>query len=475
MCVTAHLSFACPGFMAVRYDFTNMLTPACANALPFDVLAEQGERFAHAYADVAARRASGSLGFPMLPDDSALRAALRADAFAGKAEIDDVILCGIGGSALGPIMLRNALCPPRWNELDRADRNGWPRLHVLDNVDPVTMGSLLDRVDLRRSRVLVISKSGGTAETMSQYLVVREKLAALGDDWPRRVLRFITDPDKGVLRAITRTDGIITYDIPSNVGGRFSVLSAVGLAPAAFIGLDIDALCAGAAAMRARCEQADLASNPAGVFAVLQQQHDRVNGRQIHVLMPYADALRDVANWFVQLWAESLGKITPSGGHVGPTPVPALGATDQHAQVQNFMEGPHDKTVTFIAVESLDRDLTIPSLHGEFPELAYLGGSTIGALLDAERRATAGALASTGRPNGVLTIPQIDAAHLGELIMFFEYATAYAGALYGIDAYNQPGVELGKQFTYGIFGRPGFEADRERFQALAQPDARCMV
>jgi glucose-6-phosphate isomerase len=461
--------------VALRYDFTNMLTPAAAGGLPADTLITAAHAFRDALADVTARRAAGTLGFPVLPEDVALRAALTADAAASRAEIDDVILCGIGGSALGPNMLRSALRPPRWNELDVAARGGWPRLHVMDNVDPVSMAALFDRVDLRRSRVLVISKSGGTAETMSQYLVVRGMLERLGAEWPTRVLRFITDPEKGVLRAIARTDGIITYDIPPSVGGRFSVLTAVGLAPAAFIGIDIDALCVGAAAMRVRCEHPELAQNPAGVFAVLQQLHDQRHGRRIHVLMPYADALRDVAAWFVQLWAESLGKALPGGGNVGPTPLPALGATDQHAQVQNFMEGPHDKTVTFIAADKFDRDITIPALHASYPDLSYLGGNTIGALLDAERRATAGALASSGRPNGVLQIPAVDAHHLGELIMLFEFATAYAGALYGIDAYNQPGVELGKQFTYGIFGWPGFEADRARFNGLAQPNPECVV
>ena len=461
--------------MALQYDFTNMLAPACPGGLPADTITAAQPAFVAALADVTGRRAAGTLGFPELPRDVALRSALQADALASRDAIDDVILCGIGGSALGPNMLRSALCPPRWNELDRAARGGWPRLHVMDNVDPVSMAALFDRVDLRRSRVLVISKSGGTAETMSQYLVVREKLQQLGADWPATVLRFVTDPVKGVLRAIAQTDGIITYDIPPSVGGRFSVLTPVGLAPAAFIGIDIDALCAGAAAMALRCEHPDLAQNPAGVFAVLQQRHDQLNHRSIHVLMPYADALRDVAAWFVQLWAESLGKVLPGGGHVGPTPLPALGATDQHAQVQNFMEGPPDKTVTFISVDAFDRDIMIPALHADYPDLAYLGGNTIGALLDAERRATAGALASNGRPNGVLRIPRVDPHHLGELIMLFEFATAYAGALYGIDAYDQPGVELGKHFTYGIFGRPGFEADRTRFEQLAQPDPRCMV
>jgi glucose-6-phosphate isomerase len=244
------------------------------------------------------------------------------------------------------------------------------------------------------------------------------------------------------------------------------VLSAVGLAPAAFIGIDIEGLCAGAAAMRERCERDDFLTNPAGVFAAIQWAHDQRHGRPIHVLMPYVDSLKELAFWFIQLWAESLGKVRPDGTHVGPTPLPALGATDQHAQVQLFMEGPHDKTVCFVGVERFATELTIPSLHGDLADLSYLGGSTVGGLLNIERRATAGALASRGRPNGTLMLPQVDAHHVGELVMLFEYATAYAGSMYGIDAFNQPGVELGKEFTYGIFGRPGFEKDKAAFEAL---------
>jgi glucose-6-phosphate isomerase len=227
--------------------------------------------------------------------------------------------------------------------------------------------------------------------------------------------------------------------------------------------------------MRERCASDDLGANPAGVFATLQWLAHERYGKHVHVLMPYADPLRDLALWFVQLWAESLGKVLPSGGHVGPTPLPALGATDQHSQVQLFMEGPADKTVTFIAVAGREGGAPIPRLHADVPDLAYLGGHTLGELLDVERRATAGALARRGRPNMTITVDAVDARHLGGLFFLLELATAYAGELYGVDAFDQPGVELGKQFTYAMLGRPGSDAARAEWELLPKPDARRRV
>jgi glucose-6-phosphate isomerase len=380
----------------------------------------------------------------------------------------DVVLLGIGGSALGPIALRNALRPPHWNLLPDEAREGWPRLHVLDNVDPTTIAAMLDRVRLEETLFLVVSKSGGTAETMAQYLIARARLVEAGLPLARHFV-FITDPAKGALRPIANAERIPALDIPANVGGRFSVLSPVGLLPAALIGIDVEAMLAGAGHMVRSSTTAELAQNAPGVWATLQWLADTRAGRGIHVMMPYADPLKDIASWFVQLWAESLGKIRPDGRHTGPTPVPALGATDQHSQVQLFMEGPLDKTLTFIAVREPAADVTIPHLHADVPDLAYLGGHTLHQLLDAERRATAGALAARGRPSCTIELERVDAWHLGALLMFLELATAYAGALYGVDAFNQPGVELGKRFTYGMMGRPGFEAARTEFAALPSP------
>ena len=253
------------------------------------------------------------------------------------------------------------------------------------------------------------------------------------------------------------------------------MLSPVGLLPAALIGIDIRALLAGAADISTRAESTDPSVNPAGTFAVLQWLSDTQHGRHVQVLMPYSDPLRDIALWFVQLWAESLGKIRPDGTHAGPTPLPALGATDQHSQVQLFMEGPLDKTVTFISVNGRIADGPIPSRHADIPELAYIGGHTLGELLDVERRATAGALAARGRFNATITLDAVDACHVGALMQTFALATAYAGELYGVDAFNQPGVELGKNFAYAMLGKPGSEAARAEWDALPKPNSRYKV
>jgi glucose-6-phosphate isomerase len=252
------------------------------------------------------------------------------------------------------------------------------------------------------------------------------------------------------------------------------VLTPVGLLPAAMMGIDVNALLAGAADMRARCEVEQWTANPAGAFAVLQWLADTRHGRSGHVFMPYSDGLRDCAAWFVQLWAESLGKVRPDGTHTGPTPIAALGATDQHSQVQLFMEGLPDKTVTFLTVAE-NGDLSIPSLHTGHADLAYLGGHSLGELLSVEQRATAGALAARGRLNMTLALDRLDAWHVGALLMLLEIATAFAGDLYGVNAFDQPGVELGKRFTYAMFGRPGFEDALSEWRSLPQPDPRCII
>lgn len=460
----------------ISLDYTFMLADAVRGGVARPDFIAAAHTFREAHAAVAARHASGELGFPDLPTDRRLLDQVAAYSDGVRRRYRDVVLLGIGGSSLGPIALRNALRPPQWNQLDDGARDGWPRLHVLDNVDPHTMHAVLSRVALRDTLFLVISKSGGTAETMAQYLIVRGRLEQAGLPVAQHVA-FVTDPEKGALRPIARAEGIPALDIPANVGGRFSVLSPVGTLPAALIGIDVAALLEGAGDMVRRCATDDLVRNPAGVFAVLQWLADTRGGKPIHVLMPYSDPLRDMAAWFVQLWAESLGKSVPGhpGQHVGPTPVPALGATDQHSQVQLFMEGPADKTVTFVAVTEPEVDLAIPAMHVNVPDLAYLGGHTLWELLHAERRATAGALATRGRPSATIELSRVDAWHVGGLMMLFELATAYAGALYGINAFDQPGVEQGKLFTYGLMGRAGFEAHRRGFDELPQPSADCRV
>jgi glucose-6-phosphate isomerase len=369
---------------------------------------------------------------------------------------------GIGGSGLGATSLRDALLGSLWNQRSAEERDQSPRLHVLDNPDPHTFRRLMEQVDPARTLFNVVSKSGGTAETMAQYLVVRERLdEAVGPDQGRNHLLFTTDSTRGALRQIGDSEGVTMLSVPDNVGGRFSVLSPVGLLPAALCGVDILALLAGAAEMESRCRSEALNSNPAGVIACLLHHADTERSCPIHVLMPYSDRLRSTALWFQQLWAESLGKRTRLSGEerpTGPTPLAALGATDQHSLLQLLMEGPADKVVLFVAVDDPGASVIIPERHSEIDALSYLGGHSLGELLATEHTATAEALRRAGRANATIRLPAVDAHAMGQLIMLLQVATVLAGALYGVDPMNQPGVELGKQLTYGLMGRSGVPA-----------------
>ena len=439
------------------------------HGLPRSRLAELAERFVAVQAEVRRRRAAGEYGFYDLVDQGPTIRQITGFAEGLGQAHDHVLVLGIGGSALGTKALLNALRRPAWNEWDDEGREFYPRLTVLENVDPTTVAAALRRIDPRRVLVNVISKSGGTAETMAQYLVVRAWLEEALGDAAFRHLVFTTDPARGALREIASRDGIATLEVPPAVGGRFSVLSPVGLLPAALTGIDVAALLTGARRGIERAEASDLLGNPAALYAALHWAADTDLGARIHVLMPYTDRLREFAEWYRQLWAESLGKRVDREGrtvHVGPTPVAAVGATDQHSQVQLFMEGPFDKVITFVRLERFGEDVSIPGA-GETsagtprelpPDLAYLPGHGLGELLHAEYEATASALAEMGRMSCTLHLPELTSETMGEAIMFYQLATGYAGAWYGIDPFDQPGVELGKRLTYAAMGRPGYEA-----------------
>ncbi len=436
----------------ILLDTANMLAPQLGGrGIDPPELERAAERFSDVHAAVRRRREAGEMGFFDLPVQRDVVDQIRrmADALAGVNEA--VVVLGIGGSALGSIALGQALLPPGWNELDDEAREYFPRLYVLDNIDPTTVGPVLDRLPMGRTLFDVVSKSGATAETMAQYLIVRDRLGRdLGAEY-RNQLVFTTDPESGVLRRLAQEEGIRALPVPPNVGGRFSVLSAVGLLPAALVGIDVDALLDGAEAMVERCETSDLQHNPAGLFATLQYLAHEEHGAPIHVMMAYSDRLHGMADWFRQLWAESLGKRLDREGHEvfrGPTPVKALGSTDQHSQVQLYMEGPFDKTVTFLSLRDFTEDVAIPEgLYQAIPELGYLGGKTLGTLLQAERTATAQALARHGRMNMTIEVPALTPHALGQLFMLLEIATAYAGELYDVNPLDQPGVELGKKLT----------------------------
>ena len=360
----------------------------------------------------------------------------------------DFVHIGIGGSALGPIALHKALTHPYYNQL--SDRGG-PRLHFAENTDPATVAAILDVADLENTWVNVVTKSGSTAETMAGFLVLRGALVeALGDSGYQGRTVATTDPEEGFLKQIADREGMKTLPIPQDVGGRFSELTPVGLLPAAVAGLDVDALLSGAAQCASEVREQG-AEHPAVVGAAMHYLMDTARGRNVRVMMTYADALERVAAWFVQLWAESLGK-----DGKGSTPHGAVGTTDQHSQVQLYMEGPQDKVIEIVQVEDHPRDLTITPAYEDVEGVGYLGGHTMAELLNVECDATRRALTEAGRPNSTIRLGEVSEENLGYLFMALEVQTAVAGSLYGVNAFNQPGVEAGKQITYKGMGRPGY-------------------
>jgi len=380
-------------------------------------------------------------------------------------KIENFVVLGIGGSALGNIALQTGLNNPYYN-YDSKVRNGYPRLFVEDNVDPVRFQSLFAVIDLEKTVFNVITKSGGTAETMSQFLIARQAIAdRLGEDKVAEHFIATTSESSGYLLEIARREGFRTFYIPENVGGRFSVLSPVGLLSAACCGIDIDELLAGAAHMAERCQTAEIWQNPAYLNGVLQCLA-YLNGKPLSVMMPYSHLLKDLADWYRQLWAESLGKEVNRDGevvNVGPTPVKALGTTDQHSQAQLYMEGPFDKVVTFIEVENYGVNVAVPELYPDIKGVSYLGGQTLNELIQTEKKATELALTRRERLNTTIILPEVNEFTMGQLIYMLELQTSLLGEFFNINAFNQPGVELSKDYTYGVMGREGYAEKKEEY------------
>ena len=445
-------------------DFANAVAGVVpgAGVDPARLRGDMAARFRAAHESVAARGRTGEMGFFALPEDHVLATRTKTVAADVGRRFGTLVVIGIGGSALGTAALRDALLAPGWNGLDAEARGGFPRLHLMDNPDPDSVSALLDRLDPASTCFNVVSKSGSTAETLAQFMVAWQWTeSAVGSARTPDHFVVTTAPGRGALRELAEERSLCALDVPEGVGGRFSVLSPVGLFPAAAAGIDTDAVLAGAAGMAARCANPVLAENPAGVLATLLHVADTEMGARIHVFMPYADRLRAVAFWVQQLWAESLGKAVARDGRrveSGPTPLPSLGASDQHSVLQLLVEGPRDKVVVFLGRRSPARDVAVPGRFADRPEFAYLGGHTLFRLLDAERRATAEALRRAGRPNLTVMLERVDAHAVGALLMLFQIAVVYAGELYGVNPLDQPGVELGKELTFGLMGRDGFGA-----------------
>ncbi len=430
-----------------------------------------------AFEEVKANRGQGMMGWTELPtNQKEVVADIIATAKQVRKNFDSFVVLGIGGSALGPMALFQALCHLHHNELPKSKRKA-PKFYVEDNVDPERMAALLDVIDVKKTMFNVITKSGSTSETMTQYLIIADILKkALGKDFASHVIAT-TSETKGNLIKIAKQEGFKTFFIPDGVGGRFSELCPVGLLPAAVLGIDVKAFLEGAKFMDKRCKNANATKNPALMAALLQFLAMK-NGKNISVMMPYADSLKLMADWYCQLWGESLGKAVDFDGkvvHKGQTPVKSLGVTDQHSQVQLYTEGPFDKVITLIGVERFRGNVEIPQGAEEFPDVNFLCGHSMEELINTERKATEYALTRSKHLNRTILLDEVSASTIGGLMMFFQLETAYCGKMLNIDTFNQPGVEEGKNATYAMFNRKGYEAKREELANAPKKNSKYII
>jgi len=448
----------------IKFDYTNTTTDfvgAEHGIQPADIQALY-PKLSSVNNIIKEKKANGQLGFMELPYK--IDEAVKIAKFASKQRglFNDFVVIGIGGSALGNIALQTVLNNPYWNLLMPKERKNCPRLFVPDNVDPELLKSLAGVVNFKKAVFNIISKSGTTAECLANFFYLKNELIKqVGEkNWQKHII-ITTDEKKGYLRELADKEGIPSFVVPANVGGRFSVMSPVGLVSAAFTGIKIEKLLEGARDMDERCTQ-EISKNPAAMYAAIQYILYQ-KGKKINVMMPYSQALKDVSDWFRQLWAESLGKKTNIKNemvNLGPTPVKALGVTDQHSQVQLYIEGPYDKVITFLSVDEYRAKVTIPSTK----EKHYLEKHTLNELIKAEEVATRAALTKQSRPNCTISIPEISEHTIGQLLYMLELSTAYIGELFEINAFDQPGVELGKVLTYGLMGRSGFEKEKTEIE-----------
>jgi glucose-6-phosphate isomerase len=408
----------------------------------------------------------GQLPFQELPFETESAKQIRNAGEKIRSKFSNIVVLGIGGSGLGPACAYEFL---------KSSRNS--RLFVVDNVDPSRWQDIEAAIELKNTFFIVISKSGKTVETLAAFAYFRDKLIHhLGKNNYRNNLAIITDPEAGPLRTIAREEDILSFGIPPGVGGRYSVLTPVGLFPAACVGLDIESLLAGARSMHERSLTQDLWINPPYISGILSFLAATKKGKNIRTLMPYSEKLETYTEWFSQLWAESIGKRNNLKGEeifAGTTPARAMGATDQHSQLQLYLEGPRDKFITFYTVED-STNQKIPESYSQCEEMKKLAGKNVSELLDIEYRATERALKNEGIPSMTLKLPHPDAATLGQLFYMAEVETVVTGELYNINPFDQPAVESIKKYIKALLGMPGFEKELKEIEG-ATKDERYII
>ena len=401
----------------------------------------------NAYDNVNNKFGEEYLRWCSLPFDTSKIADVIEYGDAVRSKTDYLVVFGIGGSSLGLSVVTNATLHLWHNELNSLVRKA-PKLYVVSNADPDELSSVLDVIELKRAHFCVVTKSGDTGETLANFFICYEKLKKVTADAAQRVC-VVTTIGKGSLYEFAVNNKIKIFGIDKGVGGRFSVFSNAGLVPMSILGIDIRRLLSGARKGTCGCLQKNIYKNPALITASLLVLAKK-KGYNICVLMPYADKLRLLPDFFAQLWAESLGKKNDKNGFVvneGQTPIKALGSVDQHSLLQLLVEGPKDKVVMFVGIKERLKGFAVSQSHA-----GYLSGKELGDILDASMQGTALSLLREDRPSMTITVDELNEEGIGELLTFFMFATAYAGELLNVNTFDQPGVEYGKKMTRSLLG-----------------------
>ncbi len=443
--------------MALRYDFLGMMRNrvGAEGVSPEELQAVAGwlEASRRTLSD---RKKNGELGFFEVPKRSSSRNLMMSMLSSLDPGIDTLVVVGIGGSLLGAQAVYEAL---KGVETVKRGTRALKLVFAGDATDPRAVRDVFESVDWTRAAINIVSKSGDTIEPMAVFAMLRHELVrAVGLEKATKRIIATTDAEKGTLRDIAAREGYAMLPVPGNVGGRFSVMTEVGAFPLLAAGILVDELWKGAAAEEAEFWKTPPLKSVPMVYAALQWLLYR-RGKTISVFMPYAKRLALFGHWYRQLWAESLGKKTDRRGKrvsSGPTPIAAIGPADQHSQIQLYNEGPSDKIITFIEIDDFDIDARLPEPWPEIEGVSYFSGHTLRKLVHAERQATAEALTESRRPNGTLHLPDLTGRSLGALLQCLMIATAMAGELFDVNAFDQPGVEAGKKHMYRLLGRKGY-------------------
>lgn len=464
--------------MSLTLDFTNCLSEAigATHGLTKSEVETLVAKFPKHHENIEELRKNGESAFFDLPyqDTTELKALLKKHA--GK--WSDLVVVATGGSALSARALVGSLVHAGHNQLEPKARKNAPRIHILDNADPLAASQLLESLDLKKTLFQVVSRSGLTAETDALFLWLAETLRKkVGKAALSSQVVIVTDKDKGPLAEIAKQEKIDLLHNPPNLAGRYAILGNTGLFAAGMAGLDVQALLAGAGDMDKRCRHGDTSRNPAYTHSLIHYLLTRKRRKTIHVMFSFSNRLHAIGLWYSHLCGVSLGKMLNRKGkavHVGPSPMASLGSFDLHGQQQLYAEGPFDKVVTFVTARDHGAKLVAPQLYPKLEPLGWLKDGDFSTILEHAYVGCEQHLTAAGRPNMAVTVDTVDEAHIGGLIYMLQLSTAMSAELYGIDPFDQPGVEQGKQATYAQFGRPGFEDLAKRIKDhRAKPRRTC--